>query len=195
MSEFHVISRLLNQFLDNLFFGFALTTIFALITYLFFKTKLIYNFIYHSIRVARVLAIIYLILYLVSTISYYHSSDFEFFSKRATGPYAWAYWLMLLRPFIFCGLIQLFWLKNVRSKMRYVGLLMIPISIATLFSGAMFEKLVIINSSYHRSVFSEDSQFESEMLLIVASHIIETCILFCALVFISWAIRREPKLK
>ena len=193
MDQFHIIIRVFNQFLDGLFFGFSLLTILALIVYLFFKNEFVFNFIHHAIRVARILAIVYFTLYLLSTISYYNSSDFNYFSKRTTGPYAWAYWLMLLRPLLFCGLIQLFWLKKVRSKMRYIGLLIIPIALLTLFSGAMFEKLVIISASFHRDVFTENSQFEIELFLILASHIMQTCVVFSALVFVSWMFRKKLK--
>ncbi|WP_298901819.1 hypothetical protein [uncultured Psychroserpens sp.] len=191
MDDFYIVVLSVNQFLDGLFFGFSLMMILALIAYLFFKNVFIFNFIHHAIRVARILAIIYFSLYLLSTISYYSSSDFKFFSERAKGPYAWVYWLMLLRPLLFCGLIQLFWFKKIRSKMRYIGLLILPIAILTLFSGAMFEKLVIISASFHRDVISEGSQFGTDLFFILALHIIETCVVFSALVFVSWIIRKK----
>nr|WP_321234889.1 hypothetical protein [uncultured Psychroserpens sp.] len=194
-TDIYIIIRAVNNFIDGLFFGFAILMLLALLASVLSRNKHINKFIHHAIVVARVLAIVYFVLYLISLVFYYGSGDFTLFSKRATGPYAYAYWFSLLRPLTFCGLIQLYWFKKIRSKLRFLIPLTFLIAILTLFSGAMFEKLVIINASYHRGDWSGDSRFEYEFLLIIALHIIEKCVLFSALVFGSWAIFKAPKLE
>ncbi|HLT48491.1 MAG TPA: NrfD/PsrC family molybdoenzyme membrane anchor subunit, partial [Rubricoccaceae bacterium] len=64
------------------------------------------------------------------------------FMNRATGPYAWAYWIMMS-----CNLIfpQLFWVKKFR---RNIGL-MFAISITTNI-GMWYERYVIVVTSLHR---------------------------------------------
>lgn len=64
------------------------------------------------------------------------------FMNRATGPYAWAYWIMMS-----CNVIspQLFWFKKLRTNIYVTFVLSIVINI-----GMWFERFVIIVTSLHR---------------------------------------------
>jgi len=77
-------------------------------------------------------------------IAWYSGVEYEQFTfiNRATGPYAWAYWIMMS-----CNLIfpQLFWVKKFRRNIP----LMFFISITTNI-GMWFERFVIVITSLHR---------------------------------------------
>jgi molybdopterin-containing oxidoreductase family membrane subunit len=64
------------------------------------------------------------------------------FINRATGPYAWAYWTMLL-----CNVIspQFFWSKRLRNNIAFSFAISIVVNI-----GMWFERFVIIVTSLHR---------------------------------------------
>jgi len=64
------------------------------------------------------------------------------FLNRATGPYAWAYWIMMT-----CNVIspQLFWFKKIRTSLWATFALSIVVNI-----GMWFERFVIIVTSLHR---------------------------------------------
>jgi Ni/Fe-hydrogenase subunit HybB-like protein len=64
------------------------------------------------------------------------------FMNRVSGPYWWAYWIMMT-----CNVIspQLFWLKKVRTSVAASWLLSIVVNI-----GMWFERFVIIVTSLHR---------------------------------------------
>ncbi len=64
------------------------------------------------------------------------------FINRATGPYAWAYWIMMT-----CNVIspQLFWFKKIRTNLVATFILSIVVNI-----GMWFERFVIIVTSLHR---------------------------------------------
>jgi Ni/Fe-hydrogenase subunit HybB-like protein len=64
------------------------------------------------------------------------------FINRATGPYWWAYWTMML-----CNVIspQLFWIKKIRTSIAATFILSIVVNI-----GMWFERFVIIVTSLHR---------------------------------------------
>ncbi|QXP59481.1 hypothetical protein [Olleya sp. HaHaR_3_96] len=64
------------------------------------------------------------------------------FINRATGPYAWAYWLMFLSAL--CLPFTLF-IKKLASKYWYVILVAFGMKI-----GMYFERFVIITTSFHR---------------------------------------------
>ncbi|WCO03216.1 hypothetical protein [Psychroserpens ponticola] len=193
-TQAYKIIRAICEFLEGLFFGFGIVTILALVVFVFFKKKELKIFIEYAVFVSRNLAIFYMVIYTVSLGFYYASKEFDFFSERATGPYAWAYWLMLIRPIVFCGLLQFFWLKRIANKMLNIFSITFLVFIVSLFSGSMFEKLVIINASYHRDYMMETNQFNTDIIIIIASYIIENSILFSALVFVSWAIFKNRKL-
>ncbi len=64
------------------------------------------------------------------------------FINRVTGPYAWAYWIMMS-----CNLIfpQLFWFKKLRRSIPFMFVLSILVNI-----GMWFERFVITVTSLHR---------------------------------------------
>ena len=64
------------------------------------------------------------------------------FLNRATGPYAWAYWIM-----VSCNVIspQLLWFRKIRTNIMALFILSIFINI-----GMWFERFVIVVSSLHR---------------------------------------------
>ncbi|MDQ7040042.1 MAG: NrfD/PsrC family molybdoenzyme membrane anchor subunit [Rhodothermus sp.] len=64
------------------------------------------------------------------------------FINRATGPYAWAYWIMMS-----CNLIfpQFFWIKKLRRNIPFMFVASIVVNI-----GMWFERFVITITSLHR---------------------------------------------
>jgi molybdopterin-containing oxidoreductase family membrane subunit len=77
-------------------------------------------------------------------ISWYSGVEYEHFAlmNRVTGPYWWAYWIMMT-----CNVIspQLLWIKKLRTNLVFTFLLSIVINI-----GMWFERFVIIVTSLHR---------------------------------------------
>ena len=77
-------------------------------------------------------------------IAWYSEYLYEYyvFMNRATGPYAWAYWIMVV-----CNVVipQLFWSKNIRTSPIAIFIISIFINI-----GMWFERFVIIVTSLHR---------------------------------------------
>lgn len=142
---------------NAIFYGFCFT---SLISYFLSLSKseniklLNENFFEQSIKCIRVFGIIYLT-YTVSYFIYYFNfviteDDYLSTKNRATGPYAWAYWIMLLRPIVFSLLSQLLWLKIFQKKSFANSILVFLIFIVVLFSGANIERLIIIITSFHR---------------------------------------------
>lgn len=76
--------------------------------------------------------------------AWYSKVEYEHyvFMNRATGPYAWAYWIM-----VSCNVIspQLLWIKKIRASVVGVFLLSILVNV-----GMWFERFVIIVTSLHR---------------------------------------------
>nr|WP_321226119.1 hypothetical protein [uncultured Psychroserpens sp.] len=194
-TQAYKIIRALCDYLEGLFFGFCIVTLLALLIYIFYKKRELRTFINYTVLVAKNLAIFYFVIYAISLCIYYTSKEFEFFEGRAVGPYAWAYWMMLLRPLVFCALLQLFWLKKIATKMRYVALITFLVLIVSLFSGSIFEKFVIITASYHRDYLPSSYQINNSIILSVVLYIFKYVILFSALVFVSWAIFKNKKLE
>ncbi len=77
-------------------------------------------------------------------IAWYSGNPYEryAFMNRATGPYAWAYWIM-----ISCNVItpQLFWFRKIRTNLIIVFVLSILVNV-----GMWFERFVIVVTSLHR---------------------------------------------
>jgi molybdopterin-containing oxidoreductase family membrane subunit len=77
-------------------------------------------------------------------IAWYSGVQYEHYAflNRATGPYAWAYWIMMS-----CNVIspQLFWFRGIRRSLVATFLLSIVVNI-----GMWFERFVIIVTSLHR---------------------------------------------
>jgi molybdopterin-containing oxidoreductase family membrane subunit len=77
-------------------------------------------------------------------ISWYSGVEYESYAfiNRFSGPYSWAYWMMMT-----CNVIspQLFWFKKIRTSLTATFLLSIVVNI-----GMWFERFVIIVTSIHR---------------------------------------------
>jgi len=77
-------------------------------------------------------------------IAWYSGSPSEraIFVNRATGPFAWAYWIMMT-----CNVItpQIFWFKNLRRSIPVMFIASLIINI-----GMWFERFVIIVTTLHR---------------------------------------------
>jgi molybdopterin-containing oxidoreductase family membrane subunit len=77
-------------------------------------------------------------------IAWYSGVEYESYAfiNRATGPYWWAYWMMMT-----CNVIspQLFWSKAIRTNLMVSFLLSIVVNV-----GMWFERFVIIVTSLHR---------------------------------------------
>lgn len=77
-------------------------------------------------------------------IAWYSAEKYEAFTfiNRATGPYAWAYWIM-----VSCNVIspQIFWFKKLRTSIPVMFIVSIFVNI-----GMWFERFVIIVTSLHR---------------------------------------------
>jgi molybdopterin-containing oxidoreductase family membrane subunit len=84
----------------------------------------------------------YITEFFVAWYSGVHYEQYQFFSVRMTGPYAWAYWTMMA-----CNLLfpQIFWSKRARRNIK----IMFAISITTNI-GMWFERFVITVTSLHR---------------------------------------------
>ncbi|WP_040281804.1 hypothetical protein [Psychroserpens damuponensis] len=193
-TQAYKIINSISNFLEGLVFGFCIVTLLAVLVYVFYKKTKLRTFITYSVLVAKNLAIFYGVVYTLSLIIYYTSKEFDVFSQRATGPYAWAYWLMLLRPLVCCALLQLFWIKKMRKTLKYITLITFLVLIVSLFSGTIIERFVIITASIHRDTFAESTLSETNVLLLILLYIIEKTVLFSALVFVSWAIYKNKKL-
>jgi len=76
------------------------------------------------------------------------------FINRATGPYAWAYWIMFLGALI---LPLTLLIKKLASKFWYVLLVAFGMK-----SGMYFERFVIIVTSFHRDYLPGNGNSESE---------------------------------
>ena len=77
-------------------------------------------------------------------IAWYSGNEYEqfVFINRAVGPYAWAYWTMVI-----CNVVipQLLWSKKIRQNLVIVFIISIFVNI-----GMWFERFVIITTSLHR---------------------------------------------
>jgi len=111
-----------------------------------FETKKTLNLIRWTIIVYTILTWITTIL----GITLY--SDDSTFVNRATGPYKFAYWIML-----FCALILPLTLliKKLATKFWYVLLVAFCIKI-----GSYFERFVIITTSFHRDYLPDNGNTE-----------------------------------
>ncbi len=77
-------------------------------------------------------------------IAWYSGNEYEqfIFINRATGPFAWAYWIMMS-----CNVItpQIFWFRNLRRSIPIMFIASLLINV-----GMWFERFVIIVTSLHR---------------------------------------------
>jgi molybdopterin-containing oxidoreductase family membrane subunit len=76
--------------------------------------------------------------------AWYSGNEYELFAfiNRATGPYAWAYWIM-----ISCNILvpQLFWFKKLRTSIPIMFIASLLINV-----GMWFERFVIVVTSLSR---------------------------------------------
>ena len=77
-------------------------------------------------------------------VAWYSGNEFELFAftNRATGPYAWAYWIM-----VSCNVLspQVFWIARARTSIPVLFAVSILVNI-----GMWFERFVIVVTSLHR---------------------------------------------
>jgi Ni/Fe-hydrogenase subunit HybB-like protein len=87
--------------------------------------------------------------------AWYSGYEYESFAflNRATGPYAWAYWIM-----VSCNVIspQLFWFKKFRTSIPVMFTISIFVNI-----GMWFERFVITVTSLHRDFFPSSWDYYS----------------------------------
>ena len=100
-----------------------------------------------SLEIIRWIIIFYYCVALISwllILIFPHSGEYAFLN-RATGPYAWAYWLM----FLMNSIVPLVLLNKKIGKKIYI------IFLLTLFMniGWIFEYFVILTTSFHRDYF------------------------------------------
>src|SRR5690606_6793177 len=94
-----------------------------------------------------------IIIYTIVTFTFYLigmaiNPDEYAFINRATGPYAWAYWVMFLSALI---LPLTLFIKKLASKFWYVLLVAFGMK-----SGMYFERFLIITTSFHRDYQTEN---------------------------------------
>lgn len=111
-----------------------------------FETKKVLNLIRWTIIIYTIFTFIF---YLTGMVI---NPDEYAFIKRATGPYAWAYWIMFLGALI---LPLTLFIKKLASKFWYVLLVAFGMK-----SGMYFERFVIITTSFHRDYQTENENAE-----------------------------------
>lgn len=107
-----------------------------------------------TLNIIRWIIIIYsLVTFTVYIAGMWMNREEYAFVNRATGPYAWAYWIMLLATLLFP--LSLFF-KKLASRFWYVLIVAFGIKI-----GLFFERFVIITTSLHRDYLpgSDNSDF------------------------------------
>ncbi|MCT4616381.1 MAG: polysulfide reductase NrfD [Marinifilaceae bacterium] len=112
-------------------------------------------------------------------IAWYSGVEYEqyAFLNRATGPYWWAYAIMM-----FCNLIspQIFWVKRYRRNLKLTFIISILINI-----GMWFERFVIIVTSLHRDYIPSSWSMYTATLVEVGIFIGSLGLFFtCYLIFI-----------
>lgn len=98
-----------------------------------------------------------IIIYTLTTLIFYVigvavNKDNYALLNRATGPYAWAYWIMLLSSMI---LPLLLLVKKIGTNFWYVLLVAFCMKI-----GSYFERFVIITTSFHRDYIPDGGNTE-----------------------------------
>ncbi|WP_127845488.1 hypothetical protein [Psychroflexus aestuariivivens] len=109
-----------------------------------FETKKALNLIRWTIIIYTIVTFTFYLIGMATT----DNPDEYAFLNRATGPYAWAYWIMLLSALIFP--LTLF-IRKLASKFWYVLLVAFGMK-----SGMYFERFVIITTSFHRDYQTEN---------------------------------------
>jgi hypothetical protein len=113
-----------------------------------FETKKVLNLTRWTIIIYTIVTFI---LYLIGIAM---NPDGYAFIDRATGPYAWAYWMMLLSALILPFALLI---KKLASKFWYVIFVAFGMKI-----GMYFERFVIIVTSFHRDYLLNNGNSELE---------------------------------
>ncbi len=196
-------NKLVILLFEAVFYGFCFTSFISYcLSSIKSKKNISFNKIFfdYSIKIVRWVGVVYLI-YKVIDYTYYYNlvmTDEDYIStkNRATGPYAWAYWMMILRPLVFSALTQLFWFKNLQKKSFINFFLIFLIFFIVLFSGSNFERFVIIVTSLHRNYLPSSWKFDEAWYLtpsLVILLFIERVIIYSFLVFTTWIISKKIK--
>ncbi len=188
---------------EAIFLGFGLCSILVFILSFFtnsdFKNTLASYFNYGTV-IIRIFGIVYLVYYLITMIYFYSTIDSSNYIDRATGPYAWAYWYMVLRPIVYCMLTQLLWFKTLRAINIRSLLLVLLFSFITIASGPNIERYVIVITTIHRDYLPNTwnnwesqpnlGQAISALFLLIKAIAVHVAI-FSALVGITWFIDKK----
>lgn len=145
-----------------IFSGFAMVLTLMLVTRVVFKLEdyITINHIESMNKVITTTGSIVGIAYITEFfMAAYSGVEYESycFINRATGPYAWAYWIMMS-----CNVLspQFFWIKKLRTNIAFTFFLSIVVNI-----GMWFERFVIIVTSLHRDYLpSSWSYFKPTMV-------------------------------
>jgi hypothetical protein len=113
-----------------------------------FETKKVLNLIRWTIIIYTIVT------FIVYIIGMTINPDRYAFINRATGPYAWAYWIMFFGALI---LPLTLFISKLASKFWYVLLVAFGMK-----SGMYFERFVIIVTSFHRDYLPKNTNSESE---------------------------------
>lgn len=113
-----------------------------------FETKKVLNLISWTIILYTIITWTF---YLIGMVTTENPEEYAFFN-RATGLYAWAYWIMFLSALI---LPLTLLIKKLRKKFWYVLLVAFLMK-----SGFYFERYVIIVTSFHRDYLTENGNTE-----------------------------------
>lgn len=111
-----------------------------------FETKKVLNLIRWTIIIYTIVTITFYLIGMVMNL------DEHVFINRATGSYAWAYWIMFLSALI---LPLTLFIKKLASRFWYVLLVAFGMK-----SGMYFERFVILTTSFHRDYQTENGNAE-----------------------------------
>jgi hypothetical protein len=134
-----------------------------ILTLLFIKLIFKQRFeVKRTLNVIRWIIIIYTVItwsfYLIGMATTNNPEEYAFIN-RATGPYAWAYWLMFLSALI---LPLTLLVQKLASNFWYVLLVSFAMK-----SGIYFERFVIITTTFHGDYIPEDSN--NHIIKVIAS--------------------------
>ena len=130
-----------------IFSGLAMVITLMCICRVVFKMEHIVNMLHFDRMAKLILATGTIVGYAYATeffVAWYSGNLYEFFTfrNRALGPFAWAYWTMVI-----CNVVipQVFWLKAARRSIPTLFVISIFVNI-----GMWFERFVIVVTSLHR---------------------------------------------
>jgi hypothetical protein len=181
---------------EALFYGFCFTTVIIYSLHLIKIKRIKINlrdFFSESIKVIRIISILYFLYLFYHFLTYFNYATVE---NRATGPYAFAYWLMLLRPYVLVLLIQLFWIRKFNKKGFLQFILVALLFLTLIFSSSNFERFVIVVTSIHRDYMPNNldlEHIEYKVPLLFLVIIIERMILFSMVVFNLLFFKKKKK--